>query len=249
MATVKSRFAALQAAQSAAGGVSLIDIPAMRDFMRGAARSFSAPPRQAPPMRAPFLARVRNIALASDSLRDRRDAAILHVLYAACLRGPSELLPLCMGDVRFDAPNMAFVVRVGVRRRTKCTTAPHEAFERWVPEPAASMLRRWLDVCPRPRRAAWPLFCAFTSDDQPLWMSPVSASALSAICRDRASETGEPWAAQASSHGLRRGRITDLLATGQPIDLVRKISGHRSEAIAAYVSPSSTELCGIGRFS
>lgn len=243
---IKSRFAALQAAQIAAGGPPLGEVPVMRDFLKGAARALAAPLRQAPPMRASFLAKLRALTLSTP--HQLHDVALLHVLYAACLRGPSELLPLCVGDVRFDASQEAYVVRVGARRRTKTTASPYEAFERWVPEPAAGVLRRWLAVHPGVRQPDWPLFCSFNAAGQPLWATPATPSSLAVICREWAGRVGEPWASNATSHGLRRGRITDLMAAGHAVDHVRKLSGHRSDAILAYVSPSAAELCALGRF-
>lgn len=241
--TFQSYFAAVNAAHMDAGGASLLECWRTRLGLRGAGRLLSQPPQRATPLRKEFLEAL--VAASSPvKLTDVRDRALLFVQYQATLRGPSELLRLRVDDV--SVTSGGFRLRVGSSGPTK-STPTGATFLRDLPEPAASHLRAWLALRRRlggPMGKA-PLFCALPTEDDVvapmLWLQPLSRAALTSVLKAWAARLHYPAAAAVSTHSLRRGRITDLAAQGVSIPDIQMLSGHRSNAVLAYIEPDAAD--------
>lgn len=239
--TYQSYFAAVNAAHMDAGGAPLLECWQTRLGLRGAERVLSQPPRRATPLRTDFLAAM---VAASSGVKptDVRDRALLFVQYQATLRGPSELLRLRVADVSIAMDG--FRLCVGADGPTK-STPNGQSFVRDLPDPAATHLRAWLALRRRlggPAGKA-PLFCALPNDDSVIapmfWLRPLSRTALASVLKAWATRLHYPAASAVSTHSLRRGRITDLAAHGVSIPEIQQLSGHRSNAVLAYIEPDA----------
>lgn len=151
-----------------------------------------------------------------------RDVAVLELLYASGIR-VGELVALDVDDV--DSARR--VVRVFGKGR-KERMAPYGV-------PAATALRRWLDVG-RPRFAA-------PGSGAALFLGVrggrLDQRAVRALVHARLAEV--PGAPDAGPHGLRHSAATHLLEGGADLRAVQEILGHASLATTQLYTHVSTE--------
>ena len=173
-------------------------------------------------------AELREVVCAFDgarSAREQRNAALLHLVYAAGLRA-SEAAALDCSDLSLEA---RFVRIQGKGRRER--VAPFGA-------PAASALARYLAEG-RPALAGHGKFAAA------LWLGPsgrrLSVRSLANILNQALLRAGQ--LKHLSPHKLRHACATHLLEGGADIRLVQELLGHQSlQTTQAYTQITSTRL-------
>jgi len=206
-ASVNATLAALRGVATAAWNLGLLDIEDL-------ARIKAVKPirgESVPAGRSVATGELRALveACAADAgLAGPRDAALIALLYVGGLRR-AELAALQLAD--YDPEAAALIVRVG--KGHKGRTVPVEAG-------AAAALAAWLALRgPRPGA----LFRRVNKHNQ-LWGDGLSAQAVYAILRKRATEAG--LSKPVSPHDLRRTFVSDLLDAGADIATVQKLAGH-----------------------
>ena len=113
VATVGLALSAISAAHRTAGQNLDTKAREIREAMKGIRKKFAAPQAQAEPLKPTMLRDILSLLNGSDLAVDRRDAALIALLFAAALRR-SEIAGLDYGQV---ADVMYFVNHPGVDRR------------------------------------------------------------------------------------------------------------------------------------
>lgn len=171
-------------------------------------------------------------AVDGDSLHDRRDRAVLELLYGSGLR-VTELCTLRLQDA--DAAALRLRVRGKGRRERVVPFGPpaQAALERWLTARTALIrgLRREGELTDR----SAPLF--LTDRGRPLRRTAVAAMVHARI------HAFLPEGAEATPHTLRHSFATHLLDHGAPLLDIRDLLGHASvETTGIYTHTSAAGL-------
>ncbi len=199
----------------------------VRATLRGIRRQRGTAQRQvAPAVRDEVVQMVGGLGR---DLRDLRDRALLLIGFAGAFRR-SELVALTTADVAFGDAGLTLTVR---RSKTD-----QEGQGRQIGIPAGRgkvcpvrALRTWLEtaIYPLHDTAPTPIFRAIDQHGH-LSAKALTGHAVAVIVKRRAAAVGLP-PDRYSGHSLRAGFCTSAALNGAPYWQIKKISGHKTNAI------------------
>ena len=220
VATLERRLATLSKAHGAFGYESPTRSHLVKTTLRGIKRCHGRPPKQAKPLLVENLAQI--VGAMGDSLRDRRDRALLLVGFYGAFRR-SELVAVNVTDVELtrealrielprsktDQERRGRLVTIGALGQSIC---PIEALQGWL---NASGIDEG------------PVFRAVSRTER-LSAGALSPEAVNLILKRRAKAVGLE-AKGFSGHSLRAGFVTSAALAGSPAWRIKVQTGHRSD--------------------
>ena len=220
--TLGRRLVSISKAHKAQGACSPIVSELVKATLRGIKRKEGRASRQAQPLLKEELFAVLDAM--GNSLKDARDKALLSIGFAGGFRR-SELVGLDVADIRRDQHGLIIHLRrsktdqYGVGRKigipvgaTRC--CPVAALEAWLARSgiAEGAIFRLVDRHSK------------------MTNERLSGEAVSLVLKHRLKATGvEPYGY--SGHSLRAGFATSAAAAGVPLWLIRRTTGHASQAM------------------
>jgi len=196
-------------------------------------RTGTAPRHQAHPLTTEEIRRIV-VTIDADSLRGKRDRALILVGFAAALRR-SEIVGLRVNDLAWRSQGIVMTIRrskgdqegvgqiVGIARGQHRETDPMAAVRLWLTGAELS--------------AGDPLFCPVAWSDRRAIIRPLSGADVSRILRGRAADAGL-GDLPISGHSLRAGHATVAAEHGVPAERIARTTRHANLAtLARYVRP------------
>jgi len=196
-------------------------------------RTGTAPRHQAHPLSTDEIRRIV-VTIDDDSLRGKRDRALILVGFAGALRR-SEIVGLRVDDLSWRSQGIVLTIRrskgdqegvgqiVGIARGQHRETDPMAAVRLWLTEAELS--------------DADPLFCPVAWSDRRAIMRPLSGSDVARILCGRAADAGL-GDLPISGHSLRAGHATVAAEHGVPAERIARTTRHANLAtLARYVRP------------
>ncbi len=221
--TITRRLAALSAAHRLCGGIGHpTQHPIVKAALRGLRRQRGGAKRQAAPLMLEDLWAI--LDKTGEEVRGQRDRALLLVGFAGGLRR-SELVGLDVGDLEF--------VREGLILTLRRSKTDQEGQGRRIGIPRAR--GRW---CPVRETKVWiekariengPIFLSLRKGGV-IVRSRLSNEAVSKIIKRHVSGIGHD-PKKYSGHSLRAGFVTSAARAGIASHLIRRQTGHASEAV------------------
>ena len=224
VATIRRRMVAIAQAHKNAQQENPVAHPQVQAILQGIARTKGVAQRK---KEALTVDRLRDalLTLTGDSLKARRDRALL-LLAFACAARRSEVAALDVADLRFDRRGLIVTLR---RSKTDQTGQGREIGVPYVVHEglcAVRALRAWLDAA---AIAEGPVFRTFSLGGEltPNRIDPKDVARLVKRVVAKAGIVGD-----FAAHSLRAGFITTAAATkGVSEADIQRVSGHRSVAI------------------
>jgi integrase len=225
VATIQRRLIAIAKMHRDHGSVDPVANPLVKAAMRGIKRVHGVKQKGAAPLVWDALAMATEAV--GESLRDKRDRALLQLGYVAALRR-SELVALNVGDIERTETG----IRIHIRRSK---TDPYGRgrivmlSRSFVTEQAISALDAWLAISGIAEGAV------FRSVNRSGSLSSVrlSGEAVSLIVKRHMRKHSELIY---SGHSLRAGYVTDTASQDIPIWRIKLVTGHRSDlSVQRYI--------------
>ncbi len=224
--TLTRRTAAIAYAHDLAGLPSPTKHGAVRAVLRGIRRTTGTAPVQKAPATAERLATMLE-AIPADTLRDKRDRALLLFGFAGAFRR-SELVALEVADLAFEPEG----VRVTIRRsKTDQEGRGHEiAIPRGTKLRPVAAMQDWLKAA---GISVGPVFRSV--DRHGKARGPLTPQSVALVVKQRAEAAGLDPAAFAG-HSLRAGFLTSAAAAGADVLAMMEVSRHkRVETLQGYI--------------
>ncbi|MHB8415995.1 MAG: site-specific integrase [Acidiferrobacteraceae bacterium] len=224
VATIRRRMVAIAQAHKNAQQENPVAHPQVQAILQGIARTKGVAQRKKDALTVDRL-RDALLTLTGDSLKARRDRALL-LLAFACAARRSEVAALDVADLRFDRRGLIVTLR---RSKTDQTGQGREIGVPYVAHEglcAVRAVRAWLDAA---AITEGPVFRTFSlaGDLTPNRIDPKDVARLVKRVVAKAGITGD-----FAAHSLRAGFITTAAATkGVSEADIQRVSGHRSVAI------------------
>ncbi|MEE4377844.1 MAG: tyrosine-type recombinase/integrase [Candidatus Competibacteraceae bacterium] len=199
----------------------------VRTVLRGIRHRRGIAQRQvAPTLRDDLLQIVRVLG---DSPRDVRDRALLLIGFAGALRR-SELVALTTADVQFSEPGLTLTVRRSKTDQEGQGRSIGIPFARGSVCPVKA-LRAWIEqfIGSATDNSPIPLFRPINKHGQ-IGRKALTGHAVAVIVKQRSAAVGLS-AELYSGHSLRAGFCTSAALNGAPHWQIKKISGHKTNAI------------------
>lgn len=261
LATLRRRLAAIARAHRSAGHRLDTGHPAIRETLRGIARSIGRPQRRAAAL---CTAEVKAIAAActvpgraaeagpTEVLTALRDRALLLFGYAAALRR-GELAALQIEHLTFSPTGVRLLLprskadvdgigeAIFIARGTAGASCPVAALEAWLRAGRLGNGPVWRAINRGSRDAAAPRIATLGRTDP---ARGLSGEAIRLILRRRAAEAGITGTAlePVSPHGLRAGFVTEAYRAGVPDEAIMGHTRHRDLAsMRRYVRRAGLE--------
>ena len=221
--SLQRRLATIAVAHRAKGFTSPASDLFVRKVMRGIKNRFGTAKDKKSPVRVADLRRVNEIL--PNNLKGKRDLAILLVGFFGGMRR-SELVGLDLSDIRFVDQG----VRVTVRRsKTDQQGEGHIKDISFASHPGlcpVTALKRWIESA---SINEGPLFRPITRHGK-MSAERLSGKAVASVVKEVAEALKLDPAAFAG-HSLRAGFVTDALKAGVPTPVIRRVTGHKSDAM------------------
>jgi integrase len=221
--TITRRLAALSAAHRLSGGIgNPTQHPLVKAALKGLRRQRGGTQRQAAPLMLEDLWAI--LDKSGDKVRDQRDRALLLIGFAGGLRR-SEIVSLNVDDLEFVREGLILTLRrsktdqEGLGRRIGI---PH-ARGRWCP---VRDTRTWIE---KAEIDDGPIFLSLRKGGE-IVRSRLSAEAVSTIIKHHVTQIGHD-PTKFSGHSLRAGFVTSAARAGIASHLIRRQTGHASEAV------------------
>lgn len=242
--TVRRRLATWSTLTKWRGLTGVFASPALKSALRLAVRATPRPRKRKSPkaVTADILSKLL-ATCRSDSLRDRRDRAILMVAFASGGRRRSEIAGLRLEQLQAEEPIPvdgapplpSLAIHLG---RTKTSRADHDEVVYLSGRPVDA-LNAWL------KAAKIDTGSVFRAIDRwgNLSRRPLDPKAITDIVKQRAAMAGlDPR--EFSAHGLRSGYLTEAANRGIPLPEAMEQSRHRSVQQASEYYNSATRRSG-----
>lgn len=235
VSTLDTARAAIRCAHRSAGHTDPTASPGVDLVLKGLKRRRgSAPTRQAHPLTTDDLRRIVD-SINRESLRGKRDAALLLLGYAGAFRR-SELANLTVRDLAFKADGVVVTLRqskgdqegngtiVGVLRGKIKGSDPVFALREWISASGAG------EKAPLFQRIAW--------SDRRTTGQAITGGTINYILQERSAAAGLADLGL-TGHSLRAGHATTAAEKGVPSDRLARTTRHKNLAtLAKYVRPA-----------
>ena len=231
--TIQRHVASISVAHQAAGMDSPTHSMLVRTALKGIRRTIGITREKKSPVRVCHLIHISDVL--PNNLQGVRDKALFLVGYAGAFRR-SELVALDVGDVRFVPEGVRITVR---QSKTDQEGAGHTKDINCAANPAhcpVKALKCWME---KAAIESGPLFRPINRHDQvlPQRLTPQSV----ALIVKRVVTAMRLSPEQFSGHSLRSGFVTDAIKYGIQSQVIRRVTGHRSEStLAEYFREADT---------
>lgn len=202
----------------------------VRKTLRGIERVHGRPRQKAKALSLEDLERIVTVLAGQGTPAALRDNALLQIGFFGAFRR-QELVGLCVEDLRWEAQGLRITLPRSKTDQTGQGVARAIPYGERICCPA-TVLQRWLSLAAIERG---PLFRRINRWGV-IGAAALSAGSVNAILVVRAAQAGLPYAAELSSHSLRRGLATSAHRAGAEFLDIKRQGGWRHDAtVQGYV--------------
>jgi integrase len=231
--TIQRHVASISVAHQAKGFDSPTHAMLVRTALKGIRRTIGITREKKSPVRVCHLIHLSDVL--PKNLQGIRDKAMFLVGYAGAFRR-SELVGLNLEDVRLVPEGVRITVR---KSKTDQESAGHTKdinYAGYAPNCPVKALKLWVE---KANIESGPLFRPINRHDQVLAHRLASQSVAFIVKRVVTALKLDPE--QFSGHSLRSGFVTDAIKNGIQSQVIRRVTGHRSEStLAEYFREADT---------